>query len=91
MIPLVLPRDVTAEKIGTVIGIVGATAAGKGTKPGCPTPYRPPQDRARAGLGAPDQASVYPARRGLGRISRLPAVGAILTRSNAIPTAIGYP
>jgi hypothetical protein len=35
--PLVLPpnwRDVTAEKVGTVIGIVGATAAGKGTKPG---------------------------------------------------------
>jgi Tfp pilus assembly ATPase PilU len=35
--PLVLPpnfRDVTAERIGTVIGIVGATAAGKGTKPG---------------------------------------------------------
>jgi hypothetical protein len=34
--PLVLPancRDVTAEKIGTVIGIVGATAA-KATKPG---------------------------------------------------------
>jgi hypothetical protein len=34
--PLVLPpncRDVTAEKIGTVIGIVGATAA-KPTKPG---------------------------------------------------------
>jgi Tfp pilus assembly ATPase PilU len=35
--PLVLPpnfRDVTAEKVGTVIGIVGATAVGKGTKPG---------------------------------------------------------
>jgi Tfp pilus assembly ATPase PilU len=35
--PLVLPpnfRDVTAEKVGTVMGIVGATAAGKGTKPG---------------------------------------------------------
>ena len=35
--PLVLPpncRDVTAEKIGTVIGIVGAMAAGKATKPG---------------------------------------------------------
>jgi hypothetical protein len=34
--PLVLPlnaRDVMAEKIGTVIGIVGATAA-KATKPG---------------------------------------------------------
>jgi hypothetical protein len=34
--PLVLPpnfRDVTAEKIGTVIGIIGATAA-KATKPG---------------------------------------------------------
>jgi hypothetical protein len=34
--PLVLPpnfRDVTAEKIGTVIGIVGAMAA-KATKPG---------------------------------------------------------
>ena len=34
--PLVLPancRDVTAEKIDTVIGIVGATAA-KATKPG---------------------------------------------------------
>jgi hypothetical protein len=34
--PLRLPpnfRDVTAEKIGTVIGIVGATAA-KATKPG---------------------------------------------------------
>jgi hypothetical protein len=34
--PLQLPpncRDVTAEKIGTVIGIVGATAA-KATKPG---------------------------------------------------------
>src|SRR5580704_12382990 len=33
--PLVLPpngRDVTAEKIGTIVGIVGATAAGKGTK-----------------------------------------------------------
>jgi hypothetical protein len=31
--PLVLPsnfRDVTAERIGTVIGIVGATDAGKG-------------------------------------------------------------
>jgi hypothetical protein len=27
-------RDVTAEKIGTVIGMVGATAAGKATKPG---------------------------------------------------------
>jgi hypothetical protein len=27
-------RDVTAEKIGTVIGIVEATAAAKGTKPG---------------------------------------------------------
>jgi hypothetical protein len=27
-------RDATTEKIGTVIGIVGATAAGKGTKPG---------------------------------------------------------
>jgi Tfp pilus assembly ATPase PilU len=26
-------RDVTAEKVGTVIGIVGATGAGKGTKP----------------------------------------------------------
>jgi Tfp pilus assembly ATPase PilU len=35
--PLVLPpnfRDVTAEKVGTVVAIVGATAAGKGTKPG---------------------------------------------------------
>jgi Tfp pilus assembly ATPase PilU len=35
--PLVLPpnfRDVTAERVGTVIGIIGATAAGKGTKPG---------------------------------------------------------
>jgi hypothetical protein len=35
--PLVPPpnfRDVTAEKIGTVIGIVGATAAAKATKPG---------------------------------------------------------
>jgi hypothetical protein len=35
--PLVLPpnfRDVTAEKVGTFIGIVGATAAAKGTKPG---------------------------------------------------------
>jgi hypothetical protein len=34
--PLRLPSncvDVTAEKIGTVIGIIGATAA-KGTKPG---------------------------------------------------------
>jgi hypothetical protein len=34
--PLVLPpnfRDRTAEKIGTVIGIIGATAA-KATKPG---------------------------------------------------------
>jgi hypothetical protein len=34
--PLRLPpngRDVTAEKIGTVIGIIGATAA-KATKPG---------------------------------------------------------
>jgi hypothetical protein len=27
-------RDVTAEKVGTVMAIVGATAAGKGTKPG---------------------------------------------------------
>jgi hypothetical protein len=26
-------RDVTAEKIGTVIGIIGATAAQRGTKP----------------------------------------------------------
>jgi hypothetical protein len=26
-------RDVTAEKVGTVMAIVGATAAGKGTKP----------------------------------------------------------
>jgi hypothetical protein len=35
-LPLVLPpnfRDVTAEKIGTVIGIVGAAPA-KATKPG---------------------------------------------------------
>jgi hypothetical protein len=35
--PLRLPpncRDVTAEKIGTVIGIIGATAAAKATKPG---------------------------------------------------------
>jgi hypothetical protein len=35
--PLVLPsnfRDVTAEHLGTVMAIVGATAAGKGTKPG---------------------------------------------------------
>jgi Tfp pilus assembly ATPase PilU len=35
--PLVLPpnfRDVTAEKVGTVMAIVGVTAAGKGTKPG---------------------------------------------------------
>jgi hypothetical protein len=35
--PLVLPpncRDVTAEKIGTVIGIVGATGAGNNR---CPT------------------------------------------------------
>jgi hypothetical protein len=35
--PLVLPpnfRDVTTEKVGTGIGIVGAAAAGKGTKPG---------------------------------------------------------
>jgi hypothetical protein len=34
---LVLPpnfRDVTARKVGTVMAIVGATAAGKGTKPG---------------------------------------------------------
>jgi hypothetical protein len=34
---LVLPpnfRDVTAERLGTVIGIVGATAAAKGAKPG---------------------------------------------------------
>jgi hypothetical protein len=34
--PLRLPenfRDVTAEKVGTVIGIVGATAVQKGTKP----------------------------------------------------------
>jgi hypothetical protein len=34
---LVLPancRDMTAERVGTVIGIVGATAAEKGTKPG---------------------------------------------------------
>jgi hypothetical protein len=34
--PLVLPsnfRDVTAERVGTVIGIIGATAA-KATKPG---------------------------------------------------------
>jgi ABC-type multidrug transport system fused ATPase/permease subunit len=27
-------RDVTAEKVGTVVAIVGATGAGKGTKPG---------------------------------------------------------
>jgi hypothetical protein len=27
-------RDVTAEKVGTVVAIVGARAAGKGTKPG---------------------------------------------------------
>jgi hypothetical protein len=27
-------RDVTAEKVGTVVAIIGATAAGKGTKPG---------------------------------------------------------
>jgi hypothetical protein len=35
--PLVLPpnsRDVTAEHTGTIIGIVGATAPGKATKPG---------------------------------------------------------
>jgi hypothetical protein len=35
--PLVLPpncRDVTAEKTGTVSGIVGATAPVKATKPG---------------------------------------------------------
>jgi hypothetical protein len=35
--PLRLPancRDVTAEKIGTVIGITGATAAAKAMKPG---------------------------------------------------------
>jgi Tfp pilus assembly ATPase PilU len=35
--PLVLPanfRDVTAERVGTIIGIIGATAAGKGTKLG---------------------------------------------------------
>jgi Tfp pilus assembly ATPase PilU len=35
--PYVLPpnfRDVTAEKIGTVIGIIGATGTGKATKPG---------------------------------------------------------
>jgi Tfp pilus assembly ATPase PilU len=35
--PLVLPpkfRDVTAEKVGTVTVVIGATAAGKGTKPG---------------------------------------------------------
>jgi hypothetical protein len=31
------------------------------------------------------------ARRGLGRISGLPAAWAVLTRSNATPTAIGYP
>jgi hypothetical protein len=35
--PLVLPsnfRDVTAERVGTMVAIVGATATGKGTKPG---------------------------------------------------------
>jgi hypothetical protein len=35
--PLRLPpnfRDVTAEKVGTAMGIVGATAAGKGTEAG---------------------------------------------------------
>jgi hypothetical protein len=35
--PLVFPpngRDVTAERVGTVIGIVGATAPAKATKPG---------------------------------------------------------
>jgi hypothetical protein len=35
--PLRLPpnsRDVTAERVGTVIGIIGATAAGEATKPG---------------------------------------------------------
>jgi hypothetical protein len=35
--PLVLPpnfRDVTAEKVGTVMVIIGAAAAGKGTKAG---------------------------------------------------------
>jgi hypothetical protein len=35
--PLRLPtncRDVTAEKVGTVIGFIAATAAGKGRKPG---------------------------------------------------------
>jgi Tfp pilus assembly ATPase PilU len=33
--PLRLPpnfRDVTADKVGTVIGIIGATGAGRGTK-----------------------------------------------------------
>jgi hypothetical protein len=42
--PLVFPpnfRDVTAEKIGTTIGIIGATGAQKGTKPGWPTLHSP--------------------------------------------------
>jgi hypothetical protein len=55
--PLVFPpncRDVTAEKIGTVIGIVGATAA-KATKPG----DRRRVDRARAGLGAAIRRAGY--------------------------------
>src|SRR5260370_27522187 len=52
--PLQLPpnfRDVTAEKIGTVTGIVGAAGA-KATQPRGPTLHRPPQERTR-GLDAP--------------------------------------
>jgi hypothetical protein len=45
-------RDVTAEKVGTAIGITGATAAGKG-EAGMTDDIDRSQDRARARLGAP--------------------------------------
>jgi hypothetical protein len=53
--PLRLPpncRDVTAERVGTIIGIIGATAAGKGRSQDDRRRIDG-QDRARAGLGAP--------------------------------------
>jgi hypothetical protein len=42
--PLRLPpncRDVTAKKIGTVIGIIGATAAVQGSQAAAPSPPSP--------------------------------------------------
>jgi hypothetical protein len=62
------------ERVGAVMAIVGATAVGKATKPGCDAAQTAPESR-QGGAGRADQASAIPQRREGSGASAGPATG----------------